>query len=228
MKGLFVTGTDTGVGKTLVSCALLSALKRQGYVVQGMKPVASGCEHTAQGLRNDDAQRLMQHSTASLPYSTVNPYTFEEAAAPHLLAAQSNVVIDADVIRQKYLEISSQCQHVIVEGAGGWQVPLNHRQSMADLAVLLQLPVVLVVGIRLGCINHALLTYRSIIDSGLSCLGWVANEIEATMSLSRENIQSIEHRIDAPLLGRIPYSEWPDIQAMADSLDLSYYVSRRV
>jgi len=226
VKGLFVTGTDTGVGKTLVSCALLSALKRQGYVVQGMKPVASGCEHSAQGLRNDDAQGLIQHSSSRLPYSTVNPYAFEEAVAPHLLAAQSNVLIDIDFIRQKYLEIAQQCEHVIVEGAGGWQVPLNHRQTMADLAVALQLPVVLVVGMRLGCINHALLTYRSILDSGLPCLGWVANEIDDNMQLTSENIHSIAQRIDVPLLGRMPYSEQCDIQAMADNLDLSGYVNR--
>jgi dethiobiotin synthetase len=218
LKDLFITGTDTGIGKTVVSCALLSKLRQQGLTVQGMKPVASGCRQTQHGLRNEDADLLSKYSSQVLPYPAVNPYAYLEAVAPHLLAEQTGNVIDPELIQRQYLALSSQYDHVIVEGVGGWMVPLNRTQTVADLAVLLDLPVLLVVGMRLGCINHALLTYQAIVDSGLSCVGWVANQIEADMQRVSENIESIEQRIDAPLLGRIPFSEHCDIEAISRCL----------
>ncbi len=205
LKDLFITGTDTGVGKTLISCALLAKLAQQGLTVQGMKPVASGCRQTPDGLRNEDA---------------VNPYAYTEPVAPHLLADKTDNAIDLALIQHKYRKISSQCDCTIVEGVGGWMVPLSNTQTVADLAVLLDLPVVLVVGMRLGCINHALLTYQAIIDSGLSCYGWVANQIEADMLRFDENIISIAQRIDAPMLGRLGYGEHRDIGSVSSSLSL--------
>jgi dethiobiotin synthetase len=219
-QNFFITGTDTGVGKTLISCALLSKLSQQGLTVQGMKPVASGCQQTPDGLRNEDAELLMNYSSMDLPYSTINPYAYAEAVAPHLLADQVGETIKLELIRDKYREISSQSDCVIVEGVGGWMVPLNNTQTVADLAVLLDLPVVLVVGMRLGCINHALLTHQAIIDSGLSCAGWIANQIDADMQRVNENITAIEQRIGAPLLGKVNYDECCDIEIISRSLSL--------
>jgi dethiobiotin synthetase len=162
----------------------------------------------------------MNYSSLDLPYSTVNPYTYAEAVAPHLLADQTGDTIDLELIRDKYYEIASQSDCVIVEGVGGWMVPLNNTQTVADLAVLLDLPVVLVVGMRLGCINHALLTYQAIIDSGLSCAGWIANQIDPDMQLVNENITAIEQRIGAPLLGRVKYDACCDIEIISRTLSL--------
>lgn len=220
MKGLFVTGTDTGVGKTRASCALLEHLKLAGYRVQGMKPVAAGCDRTSDGLRNDDALQLIAHSSQALAYDVVNPYAFEAPAAPHILAQQSEIEMDAGLILSRFHELSAHCDQVIVEGAGGWLVPFNREQTLADLAQQMQLPVVLVVGIRLGCINHALLTYQSIINAGLNCLGWVANEIDATMPYADDNVAAITERIQAPLLARWPYSRQVDINDLATTLSM--------
>ena len=222
-KDLFITGTDTGIGKTLVSCALLSKLALQGKTVLGMKPIASGSRQTSQGLRNEDAEYLIHHSSKVMPYSMINPYVYEDAIAPHLAAAQAGMVIDPEVIQRFYLELSAQSEHVIVEGVGGWFVPVNRTQTIADLVKILDMPVLLVVGMRLGCINHALLSYQAILDSGLSCVGWVANEIEANMPCLNENIESIDQRITAPLLGRIAYNKAPDIDAIAQCLNTSYF-----
>lgn len=220
MNGMFVTGTDTGVGKTRVSCVLLEHMKQAGYRAQGMKPVAAGCDWTAEGLRNDDALQLMAHSSLALDYAQLNPYAFEAPAAPHVLAQQQGIEMDIELILTRFRALAAQCDLVVVEGAGGWQVPLNRRQTMADLAVQMQLPVVLVVGIRLGCISHALLTYQSILDSGLSCLGWVANEIEAGMPYVDDNVRAIAERIQAPILARWPYAIEADIKSLAGTLYL--------
>lgn len=225
MSGLFITGTDTGVGKTRVSCAVLEHLKQAGHCVQGMKPVAAGCDKTADGLRNDDALQLMMHSSQVLDYEVVNPYAFEAPAAPHVLAEQAGIVMDSDVILSRFRQLSAQCDQVVVEGAGGWLVPFNQEQSMADLAKLMRLPVVMVVGIRLGCINHALLTYQSIIDSGLSCLGWVANEIEVEMPFADDNVAAISERVRSPLLARWPYAKQVDMSHLAETLNLPCYTN---
>lgn len=204
MTSLFVTGTDTDAGKTVISVALIERLKKRGLSVAGMKPVASGCDVTESGLRNDDAMQLIQHANVELPYDVVNPYAFKPAIAPHIAALEANVQIDLNQIKQQFEIIQQQADAVVVEGAGGWYVPLNQQQTIADLAMTLGLPVVLVVGIRLGCINHALLTVEAIKHSGLPLLGWVANNIEINPQ-SEQIITTLKHAIAAPLLGEVPF-----------------------
>ena len=206
MTSVFVTGTDTGVGKTFISVALIELLQQQGLTVSGMKPIASGCEMTVEGLRNDDALKLSQQSNVDLPYDLINPYAFEPAIAPHIAAKQAGIEIELDKIQQNYTLIKQQADAVVVEGAGGWLVPLNNDQAMADLAVLLDLPIILVVDIRLGCINHALLTVKAIETTGLKLQGWVANHIEVTEQAS-EIIQTLTQQIVAPCLGSVPVLE---------------------
>ena len=203
MTSLFVTGTDTGVGKTRISIGLIALLQQQGYSVACMKPVASGCVLTEQGLQNDDALSLIQQADVKLDYDLVNPYAFEPAIAPHIAAQQAGSEIKLDLIKQHYLRIEQQADRVIVEGAGGWLVPLNKQQTMADLAVELGLPVVLVVDIRLGCINHALLTVAAIKQSALPLQGWVANQ-RTENAQAGEIIETLKQAISAPCLGIIP------------------------
>jgi len=204
MTSLFVTGTDTEVGKTRMSVALMSLLQQQGKRVAGMKPIASGCELSDAGLRNEDALALMAQSDVVLPYDVVNPFAFEPAIAPHIAAGQSDKVIDLNHILEQYQLISSRADSVVVEGAGGWFVPLNEQATLADLAVKLALPVVLVVGVRLGCINHALLSVEAIKASGLPLYGWIANTVEPN-SESDAIVSSLKTRIDAPCLGVVPH-----------------------
>ena len=206
MSSLFVTGTDTEVGKTRISVALIELLQEQGKRVACMKPIASGCEQTAQGLRNGDALALMQQVDVQLDYETVNPYAFEPAIAPHIAAQKAGVKIDLNHIKQLFQQIKSQADSVIVEGAGGWLVPLNEQQTMADLAVELGLPVVLVVDIRLGCINHALLTVAAVKQSGLGLKGWVANQ-RADNEQATEIINTLQQAISAPCIGIVPVLE---------------------
>ncbi len=214
----FVTGTDTGVGKTLVSCALLHAFAAQGKRVAGFKPVAAGCDEDGQ---NDDAKALLAASTMLVGYKQVNPYCLRDAMAPHLAARNEGVRIELPHILARYRELTGQSDEVIVEGAGGFLVPLNDTQTSADLARELNLPVILVVGMRLGCINHALLTMRAIADYRLECAGWVANVVsEAGMPALQENIDALRERIAAPLLGIVPYQSRPDALATAAHLNL--------
>lgn len=204
MTSVFVTGTDTEVGKTFISVGLMEQFKQQGLTVAGMKPVASGCEITSEGLRNSDALALQQHANVELAYELMNPYAFEPAIAPHIAAQQSATNIDINVLTNNYQQIQSQADVVVVEGAGGWLVPLNEKQTLADLAVELNLPVVLVVGIRLGCINHALLSVKAIEQSGLTLLGWVANHVDKR-SESDDIINTLKQSINEPCLGEVPY-----------------------
>ncbi len=203
MRSLFVTGTDTEVGKTRISVGLIHNLVEQGYKVAGMKPIASGCEHTEYGLRNDDALALMQASNVELPYHVVNPYAFEPAIAPHIAAQQVGIDIDLNLIRSNYQIIQQQADIVVVEGAGGWYVPLNESDTMQDLAKLLCLDVLLVVGIRLGCINHALLSVDAIQHSGLSFKGWIANDMSSSQQ-AEHMIATLSQFITAPLVGSVP------------------------
>ncbi len=206
-RGYFVTGTDTGVGKTLVSRALLYRLRQTYVSVAGFKPVASGCHFTPAGLRNEDALALQQASSVALSYATVNPYAFAPPVAPHLAAQAAGVTIDCAFIQRSVAAVPAE--QIVVEGVGGWLVPLNEQQTVADLAQLLDLPVVLVVGLRLGCINHALLTAAAIHARGLEIVGWVANQIDPAFSFSEENIAAIDARVGAPLLMRIPWFAAP-------------------
>jgi dethiobiotin synthetase len=221
MKGYFVTGTDTGIGKTLVSVALVQAFKTQGIAVAGMKPVSAGCIMTAHGLRNDDAVQLQKASSIEIPYEFVNPYAYEPPIAPHIAAQNVGDQITLEKIITHYKQISSKAEIVIMEGAGGWLVPINDKETMADVAVRLALPVILVVSMRLGCLNHALLSMECIQNKGLTLAGWVANHSTPTMNYSVENIDSLRQRITSPLLGVIPYNLKADPVQVAQHLDIS-------
>ncbi|NJN45761.1 MAG: dethiobiotin synthase [Candidatus Competibacteraceae bacterium] len=205
LRGFFITGTDTEVGKTEVSCGLIAALKRRHYTILGMKPIASGCESTPVGLRNADALALQAVSSLALPYESINLYSFEPPIAPHIAAQDAGVTIDFAHIRAGAERLGRQADYVIVEGAGGWRVPLGQNGDMATLAKVLDLPVVLVVGIRLGCINHALLSTEAIFASGLPLAGWVANRIDPDSARFQENLDTLSDAITAPCLGVIPF-----------------------
>jgi len=200
-RGLFVTGTDTGVGKTLVACGLLSALGKFGRSVIGMKPVAAG---SAAG-RWADVDALVHASNVSADPSLINPYAFDPAIAPHIAAELAGVEIEVEVMARAYDALSRLADHVVVEGVGGFLAPLNALQTGEDLAIRLGLPVVLVVGMRLGCLNHALLTRRQIARSRLRCAGWVANSILPDMPRLQDNIDALAGRLGCPLLGVVPF-----------------------
>ncbi|PCJ29875.1 MAG: dethiobiotin synthase [Gammaproteobacteria bacterium] len=204
MTSVFVSGTDTDVGKTRISVALVELFQQQGLQVAVMKPIASGCEMTGSGLRNDDALKLIEQSNLALDYHVVNPYSFALAIAPHIAAKQVNEDIDLAVIKQCFSQLQQRSDSVVVEGAGGWLVPINDTETMADLAKSLALPVILVVGIKLGCINHALLTVAAIKQSGLVLQGWVANQCEHN-DQAEEIISTLDKMIFAPCLGSVPF-----------------------
>ena len=266
MKGFFVTGTDTGCGKTEVSLGLMLALRRAGWRVQGMKPVASGClpsvpaaavpegpdlvvqgaKPTARGgfspidntpaspaggapdgtrvdrskLRNADAERLLDQSSRQVPYDWVNPYAFLPPIAPHIAAQEAGVSIDPAIIRSRAQDLAGLGDLLIVEGLGGWRVPLGPGLAVSDLPGLLGLPVILVVGLRLGCLNHALLTAESILAGGCRLAGWVANQIEPKMARREENLATLSTLLPAPQLGLIPWLEAPG-PAVAPYLDVT-------
>lgn len=204
-QSYFVMGTDTNVGKTYVARALITHFATAGFSVVGMKPVASGCELASQGgwqgeLVNDDVTTLSKASNISASLDLINPYRFSPAIAPHIAAEQSSVDIDLAVITKSYHALRAIADVVIVEGAGGFFVPINTQQTLADLAVILNIPLVLVVGMRLGCINHALLTVAAIKSHGLTLAGWVANQIDPEMENFAENVASLQQRIAAPCL----------------------------
>jgi len=213
-QGYFVTGTDTRVGKTLVACALLRAFARTGKSVVGMKPVAAGRE----GGRFADVEALAQASTVNARPQIINPYAFEPAIAPHIAAELAGLEIGFDPIAHAYEELSRLAEVVVVEGVGGFLVPLNATQTGADLATRLGLPIVLVVGMRLGCLNHALLTRRQIEASRLHCAGWVANCIFPDMPHLDSNIRALEQRLDCPLLGVVPFLREPTPAGVAGLL----------
>lgn len=220
--GWFVTGTDTGVGKTLVSRLLLEALAHAGQSAMGMKPVASGCRVTAAGLRSDDALELMQASGVPADYADVNPYALGSVCAPHIAAQEMGVEIRLERILESFRRLQQKSPWIVVEGVGGWMAPLGERLTMADIAHALRLPVILVVGLRLGCLNHALLTAEAIRRADIPLAGWVANRIDPAMTHVQENIAALEQRIDAPLLARFPFQPTakPDIAVSAIPIEM--------
>jgi dethiobiotin synthetase len=203
--GYFITGTDTGVGKTMVTLGLMQRLQDRIRRVVAMKPVASGCQCTAQGLRNTDALLLQRQASLPLEYSEVNPYAFEPAIAPHLAAAEAGRRIELATIRTAYRHLAARADQVCVEGIGGWLVPLNEAQTVADLAAELGLGIILVVGIRLGCLNHALLTQAAIDGTGLQLAGWVANQPSPGCERAGDIIAALRTGLAAPLLGTVPF-----------------------
>jgi len=218
---VFVTGTDTEIGKTLTSSAMLHALVQTGVRACGMKPVAAGAEMRNGRLHNDDCDQLAAAGNVHLPQSITTPFLLKEAAAPHIAAELEEQYISPVPILTAYIEINAASDAVVVEGVGGFRVPLNEEFDTADLAEQLDLPVVLVVGLRLGCISHALLTVEAIANRNLMLAGWVANELSDDMAFADENIAALEERIRAPLLGRIPRLAEPSAAAAAEYLDFT-------
>jgi dethiobiotin synthetase len=202
--GYFITGTDTGVGKTLIATALLQLFNAAGFKTAAMKPVASGCADEGDGLRNADASALMKTASIDCDYGAVNPYAFAPAIAPHIAAARAGVTINMDTLVARFEAHAARADVVVVEGIGGWQVPLNDSETMANLAVRIKLPVVLVVGLRLGCLSHALLTADAIRQCGLPLAGWVANNLDADFEAPEDNIAALAARLSAPCLGVVP------------------------
>lgn len=218
--GFFVTGTDTGVGKTLVTCALLHAFAARGLRVVGMKPVAAGARDEDGRLINEDVTAIEAASNVSAPHELVNPYCFAAPVAPHIAANEARVSIDLARLQSAYAALASRADCVIVEGAGGFRVPLGADYDTGDLASSLRLPVLLVVGMRLGCINHALLTAAAVEAAGLRLAGWFANHIDPDMKYATQNVCALEERLRAPLLARIAYATRVDAGHVAKGLDV--------
>ncbi len=217
-RGLFVTGTDTGVGKTLVACALIRAIAARDRRVVGMKPIAAGAEFRDGAWRNEDVEALAAASSARAPEGAANPYCLRLPVAPHIAAREDGVTIELSRIQRAYAELCAVAEFVVVEGVGGFRVPLGSGLDTAHLAQALGLPLVLVVGIRLGCISHALLATEAIVARGLRLAGWVANRVDPRMMKADENIASLRERIAAPLLGEVPHMAFPVPEAIAGQL----------
>jgi dethiobiotin synthetase len=204
-RGVFIAGTDTGVGKTVIAAALIRALVRDGLRVAGMKPVAAGADMTAAGLRNADALALVAAANVAAPYERVNPYCFAAPIAPHIAARDAGIAIDIELLRQRFAELANEADCVVVEGAGGWLTPISAGASMADVAAALALPVVLVVGLKLGCLNHTFLTVRALAAHGVPLAGWVGNSIDPAFERAADNIAELAQRLQ-PAAAIVPYA----------------------
>ena len=221
-KGYFIAGTDTGIGKTFVSCALLQAFAHKGERIGAMKPIAAGCDQTVDGWHNDDALQLMKHTNVELSYRQVNPVALPSPIAPHLAIEHLNQTVTVERLTRYFENIQNSTDYFIVEGAGGWLVPLNETESMADIPKAFGLDVILVVGMRLGCLNHALLTAAAIEQSGNHLVGWVANIIDPSMLMIEKNILTLRKSIKAPLLGTLPHIDTKEISAASKKLDVDF------
>lgn len=224
----FVTGTDTDSGKTLVSSALLTAFNRDpiGYGISrtslGVKPVASGCIVTENGLRNSDALKLMEVSSLKLSYEQVNPISFELAIAPHIAAKQLGITLSPEtILAQLDIKTFIKADFCLIEGAGGWRLPLGEGHYLSELVQKLNLPVILVVGMKLGCLNHALLTQEAILADGLPIAGWVANCVDPNMSAFKANLATLKEMMISPFLGEIPFLEQPTAELAANYLNIT-------
>ena len=220
-KRFFVTGTDTDAGKTFVTVLMLEALKQRGLSTLALKPLAAGCEQVDGELRNDDALKLQAAMTVALPYQQINPIALKSAIAPHLAAEEEGRTLSVDrlagLIRGALM---TPADVTLVEGAGGWLVPLNHRETLGNLVKELELPVILVVGVRLGCLNHALLTAQAVAAAGLPLAGWVSNGIDPEAAKVQENINTLKSMLPAPCLGVIPHGPQADKEALAQLIDI--------
>lgn len=205
IKALFITGTDTDVGKTVTSKAILQAFDAKGFSTIGYKPVAAGCEKTADGFRNSDALHLMNAATCECDYADVNSYPLELPTSPHIAAKHEHKVIEFSALSEALQQHKSKADVVLVEGAGGWRVPVSESEFLSSWVKQERLPVVLVVGIKLGCLNHARLTAECVKNDGLDLVGWVANRINPGTEHYQEIIEALKTMIDAPQLGEIPY-----------------------
>ncbi|HWG10001.1 MAG TPA: dethiobiotin synthase [Rhodanobacteraceae bacterium] len=218
-SSVFVAGTDTGIGKTFASCALLHALRAAGLRASGMKPVASGCGRTREGLRNEDALALIEASDPRPDYAICNPYAFEPAIAPHLAADDAGARVDPAVIASAFAQLATRADIVVVEGVGGWMVPLSDTLDAGAIPRALDLPVILVVGLRLGCINHARLSARAILDDGCKLLGWIGNAIDPGMARRADNLATLRRLLPAPCLGALEHGVDPATAARAGMLN---------
>ncbi|MEL4891256.1 dethiobiotin synthase [Xanthomonas protegens] len=218
VPAFYVTGTDTGIGKTIASTALLHALRARGQRAVGMKPVASGCTREAEGWRNEDALALQEASTPRPRYDDLNPYALPLPLAPELAAADAGVQMELAPIAAAFDRLRAQADVVVVEGVGGWAAPLSATLDQADLARALRLPVVLVVGLRLGCLNHARLSAAAIAADGLQCIGWIGNEIDPAMERIDDNMAMLRARLPMPCWGRLPYRPQPQAEQLAAAL----------
>ncbi len=221
LRGCYITGTDTGVGKTLASATLLNALRGRGLRAVGMKPLASGCERTPAGWRNDDALALRQASDPQLAYDDINPWALPLPLAPEFAAREAGIEVTLEPILAAYARLAAQADVVVVEGVGGWMAPLSASLDQIDLVRALRLPVVLVVGLRLGCLNHARLSARAIAADGAELVGWIASEVDPEMECRDENVECLRQRLPAPCLGRLPWSPQPDPAALAGCLQVA-------
>ncbi len=225
MNQFFITGTDTEVGKTHITCLLLKYMKQYQKSVVGFKPIAAGAERAFGELVNEDALSLLESGNMALPYSLINPCVFEPPIAPHIAAEQANKRIEITELNKALDSLQShQPDTILVEGAGGWALPINDKQYLYEWVNQRELPVILVVGLKLGCINHALLTLAHIKASGGKCVGWIANHVDESMLMQQENIETLKERLDVPLLAISPYQvEKPKLQvyqALNDVLEL--------
>lgn len=220
-KGIFVTGTDTGIGKTWTAQALMYALKSRGLNVSGMKPVASGGTNVGNGLKNEDALLIQAQCSKEQPYEWINPYVFAEPIAPHIAAQKTGINIDLGAITEAYANLAGSSDFVVVEGVGGWRVPLSDRLSTIDMVRALNLPVLLVIGMRLGCINHAILTAECIRADGILLSGLVMNAIDAGYTYQDQTRQTLTRSINAPLLGVLPHMGPGDIAILAANLNVT-------
>ncbi|WOS40326.1 dethiobiotin synthase [Xanthomonas rydalmerensis] len=218
VPAFYVTGTDTGIGKTIASTALLHALRARGQRAVGMKPVASGCSRDADGWRNEDALALQDASAPRPAYADLNPYALPLPLAPELAAADAGVQLELVPIAAAFERLRAQADVVVVEGVGGWAAPLSATLDQADLARALGLPVVLVVGLRLGCLNHARLSAAAIAADGLQCIGWIGNEIDPAMERIDDNMAMLRARLPMPCWGRLPYRPQPQAAQLAAEL----------
>ena len=227
MSGFFITGTDTEIGKTFVSSLLIKLLTEEGLNVVGMKPIASGAKLIDGRLKNDDALSLIQASNVDVDYEKINPYVFKPAISPHLAAEDAGIEIDLTKIKSNFAELEKKSDVVIVEGVGGWFAPLSLHATVADLAEELNQPIILVIGLRLGCLNHALLTAQAIRQSGLAIAGWIANHVEKDFSVAEKNIETIKHFLnDFPFLGTVSYQINSNEQSSIEHINKQTLINR--
>ncbi len=221
-KGIFVTGTDTGVGKTWVTIGLMEALKKQGRQVSGMKPIACGAKINGGRLMNDDACLIMQHCSEPTDYELINPVLFESPVAPAIAAKRANATINLEEIKMAYNQLTDGCQNVVVEGVGGWRVPVSSSIGSADLVRELGLSVILVVGLRLGCINHAILTAEAIMADGVDLCGWVSNQLEKDYLYKGETVDLLNETLGCPNIADQIYMNGFCLDKMAENFDSSF------
>ncbi|MFB9886562.1 dethiobiotin synthase [Balneatrix alpica] len=222
MSCVFITGTDTDAGKTLVGAAMLYQARQQGLSTLGIKPISAGCERTPAGLRNSDALALQAQSAPACAYSIHNPLAYEPPIAPHIAAREVGEELSLQRLNQSLAaSLAQPAQFTLIEGAGGWLLPLNDQETLAQWVEQQRWPVVLVVGLKLGCLNHALLTVQAITQAGLPILGWVGSRVDPQMSRAEQNIQSLQAMIEAPCLGVVPHLDNPSASEAAKYIDIN-------